>query len=311
MRAITLDSADSSPALDELPEPTPGEGQVLVRVRGSSVNPVDNAIAAGMLQGMAEHRFPVTLGRDFAGVVEGAGPGVDRFSDGDEVFGFLLHADPEVHAGAWSELIAAPADRFIAAKPEGTGFPEAGVAPLAALTAFQAVDALELSEGETILIIGASGGVGSFAVQIAKLAGARVIAPGLPEDGDFLAGLGVDEVVPRDDDVVAAVRGLAPEGTDALIDTVSMSADALNAYAATLSRDGRAASPVGAAGEGEGRHDVMASADPTAVERLAGLLADGELAVPIHRSYDLPDATRALADLSGEHTQGKLAIRIG
>ena len=147
-----------------------------MRVQASSANPVDNAIAAGMLKGMVEHEFPVVLGRDFAGVVEQAGPGVTRFAAGDEVFGYIPHADPVVHHGSWAELIAVPEDR-VAATPAGVETALAGATPLAGITALFCVDALELSEGDSVLVVGATGGVGSFAVQLAGLAGAHVIAP--------------------------------------------------------------------------------------------------------------------------------------
>jgi NADPH:quinone reductase-like Zn-dependent oxidoreductase len=98
MRAFCLAGFDTPPALGDLPEPAPGEGELLVRVQASSVNPVDNAIAAGMLNGMFEHAFPVVLGRDFAGVVEAAAPGA-TLAEGADVFGFVLHADPAVGKG--------------------------------------------------------------------------------------------------------------------------------------------------------------------------------------------------------------------
>jgi len=310
MKAITLDAFDTPPGLRELPEPEPGESEVLIRVAGSSVNPVDGAVAGGMLRGMAEYEFPVILGRDFAGTVEGAGAGVERFRVGDEVLGYLPHADPDIHAGAWCELAIAPADGGIAAKPESVSVPEAGAAILAGLTALAVVDALEVAGDETVLIIGATGGVGGFAAQLVKLAGARVIASGLPEDEEFLRALGVDEVVPRDGDVVAAVRDLEPEGADALIDTVSRSPEDLDAFAAALGGGGRAASPNSAAGEGPGRHNVGSTPDSTAAERLAGLLGDGRLTAPIQRAYPLERAAEALSDLGERHTKGKLAIEL-
>ena len=120
MNAVTFDALDTPPhARDDLDEPVAGSGQVLVRVSASSANPVDNAIAAGMLAQMVEHDFPVTLGRDYAGVVEAVGDGVGDFAAGDEVFGFLTHANPAVHDGSWAELIAVGAEQSIARAPEG------------------------------------------------------------------------------------------------------------------------------------------------------------------------------------------------
>jgi NADPH:quinone reductase len=116
-----------------------------------------------MLKDMVEHEFPVTLGRDFAGVVEQAGSEVSGLSEGDEVFGFITGMSPAVHEGTWAELIAVP-ESNATRKPEGVDTASAGAAPLAAIAAMSALDALGVSEGDTVLIVGANGGVGSFAV---------------------------------------------------------------------------------------------------------------------------------------------------
>src|SRR3954471_18878081 len=127
MRAITQDAATTTPALrDDLTTPAPGDNQVLVRVHASAVNPVDNAIAAGMLSGMIDHEYPVILGRDYAGVVEQLGEGVTRYSIGDQVYGFLLHANPTVRDGSLAELITVTADASIAPVPASVDLATAG-----------------------------------------------------------------------------------------------------------------------------------------------------------------------------------------
>jgi NADPH:quinone reductase len=308
MKAITLDAPGEPPALrDDLPAPVPGAGQVVVRVHASSANPVDNAIAAGMLSGMVEHEFPVVLGRDYAGVVEQVGADVARYAVGDEVYGFLPHADPTVHDGTWAELIAVGEERSIADKPAGVDLAAAGAAPLAGITAISAVDALQVSDGDTLLVIGATGGVGSLAVQVAARAGVTVIAPALPEDEDYLRGLGVTDVLPRDGDVAAAVKERHPDGVDALLDVVSY---APGTYDSALKPGGRVASPNSAAGDGPGRTNVMAAPTTENLERLGALLAGGTLVVPVQATYELAHAADALAALTGTHTQGKLAIRV-
>ena len=201
MRAIALTAADTPPAPIDLPAPAPAQDQVLVRVHASSVNPVDNAIAAGMLLGMGvEHEFPVTLGRDYAGVVEQVGAHVTGYTPGDQVYGFILHANPAVHDGAWAELVTVPEHSSIGPAPDGADLATAGTAPLSGITAVTAIDALELSDADMLLVVGATGGVGSLAVQLAARAGATIIAPGLPEDEQYLRDLGVSEIVPRDGD---------------------------------------------------------------------------------------------------------------
>jgi NADPH:quinone reductase-like Zn-dependent oxidoreductase len=306
MRAFTLDGFGAQPGLrNDIPEPDVVESDVVVRVHASSVNPVDVFIAAGALKDMAEHQFPVTLGRDFAGVVEQVGSGVSRYRAGDEVFGFVLHADPTVHDGSWAELIIVPEDHQVSAKPRGLDFAHAGAAPLAGITAITAFEVLAPSEGETVLVVGASGGVGSFFVQFAAAAGANVIAPALPEDHEYLQGLGVSELIDRNDDVAAAVREADPGDVDAILDVVSTTPDV-----SLLKDGGRLASPLGAAGEGPGRFNIMAEPTLANLQRLAELLDTGTVRVPIQRSYQLEQAGEALQALPANHTQGKLGLTI-
>src|SRR3954470_5065662 len=127
MKAFVFPAFDVPPALQDLDDPVPADGELLVRVQASSANPVDNAIVAGYLKSMAEHRFPVTLGRDFAGVVE---RGAGAHAEGDLVFGLVPHVGPDVRDGAWAERLVVPADGFVAAVPEGVGIATAGAAAL-------------------------------------------------------------------------------------------------------------------------------------------------------------------------------------
>jgi NADPH2:quinone reductase len=182
MRAITLDGPDTAPVLrEDLPAPAPADNEVLVRVHASSVNPVDNSIAAGALAQMGvQYEYPVILGRDYAGVVEQSGPAVSDYKPGDQVYGFVLHANPAVHDGAWAELITVSAELSIAPSPDGVDLAIAGAAPVAGIIAVTAIDAVDLAEGDVLLVAGATGGVGSLAVQLAARAGARVLGPALP-----------------------------------------------------------------------------------------------------------------------------------
>ena len=145
------------------------------------------------------------------------------------------------------------------------------------------------------------GGVGSFFVQLAAAAGAKIVAPALLEDHDYLRGLGVGTIVDRTADLHAAV----PDGVDALLDVVSRPPDA-----SLLKEGGRLASPIGAAGERPGRFNVSSDPTPSDYARLSELFEAGTLRVPIQRSYPLEEAGAALADLSTQHTQGKLGLTI-
>jgi NADPH:quinone reductase len=195
----------------------------------------------------------------------------------------------------------------IARKPDGVDLATAGAAPVAAITAMTAIDALALDRGDTLLVVGATGGVGSVAVQLATAAGATVIAPALPEDEYYLRALGVADILPRDGDVAAATRERYPDGVDALLDTVSY---APGAYDAALKHGARVASPNNAAGEGPGRTNVIAAPTPENLERLAQLLDAGTLKVHIQHTYPLDQAAAAMNALATTHTQGKIALQI-
>jgi NADPH:quinone reductase-like Zn-dependent oxidoreductase len=306
MKAVIWNELGAQPMLrDDLPVPTPGVGEVLVRVQASSVNPVDIAIAAGMVKDMVPHAFPVTLGRDFAGVVEQVGADVAAVSAGDEVFAFVPMG-PTVHAGSWAESIVVP-ETGLTKKPDGVDTATAGAVPLVAVTAILCVDALNLSQGDTVLIAGATGGIGSVAVQLAAAAGATVLAPALSEDEEYLRGLGVSDVLPRDTDVVAVVRERHPDGVDAIIDLVNF---APGTYDAALKDGGRISSATNAAGEGPGRTNVMSAPSPEILARIAQHLADDTIRVPIQQTYDLTEAPKALQALGSNHTRGKLALHI-
>jgi NADPH:quinone reductase-like Zn-dependent oxidoreductase len=312
MKAITVAQEGAAPAPQDIDEArAPGAGEVLVRVHASSVNPLDGAVAAGMLAQMGlPHEYPVTLGRDFAGVVEQVGDGVSSVAAGDEVFGEISAFNPPVHDGTWAERTVV-GEQSLTKKPAGVDTAQAGAAPVASLTALAIADALELSSGQTVVVVGATGGVGSIVVQLAKAAGATVIAPALPEDEEFLRGLGVDEVLPREGDLVAAVRERYPDGVNALVDVVTSMQP--TPYDGVLAEGGRVASPTNAAGEGPGRTDVMHAAllNPEGLDRVAQLLADGTIKVPIQQTFELGQAPDALGALSAGHTQGKIALRVG
>jgi NADPH:quinone reductase len=307
MRAVLIDAFGAAPSVRDVDPPTAGPGHVRVRVRASSVNPVDSAIAAGMLKDALPHEFPITLGRDYAGTVDAVGDGVTRYAPGDAVFGFVAAMTPPVHDGGWAELVVVPEDVSIAPLPAGVDLAEAGAAPLAAITALALLDAVSLAAGEVVLVVGATGGVGSAAVQLAAGSGARVVAPARDDDADYLRGLGVAELVPRDGDVVAAVRERIPEGVDALLDLVSY---APGAYDGALGEGARVASPLGAAGDGPGRTNVLAEPTTANLERVAALLASGALTVHVQHTYPLEHAAEALQDLASSHVRGKLALEL-
>jgi len=307
MKAFILERFGEQPRLrDDVPQPMPADGEVLVRVEASSVNPMDGGIVVGMMRERVEHVFPITLGRDFAGVVEAVGGGVSRFSPGDAVFGFIPGMDPTIHTGTWAELISVPEAR-LAVRPRKVDVAQAGAAGLVGATALAGIDALELAPGQTVLIVGATGGVGGVATQLAVSAGAQVVAPARPEDEDYLRGVGVAQLVPRGDDVTAAVLELHPDGVDAVFDLVSFTP---GGFDGALKAGGRIASPLGAAGEGLGRTNVAGLPTPETLRRLSDLLRTGTIAVPIQATYSLDDAGEGLRAFAALPRHGKIALSL-
>src|SRR5918992_3444772 len=188
MRAFVMQGFEGQPSVAEVPAPEPGPGEVLVRVHASSVNGIDLAIAGGMLRGMMEYRFPLVLGKDFAGTVEAPGPGVSRFAAGDPVFGVVSNPTC-LDTRAFAEFVAVPEGTYVS-RPDGLGVAQAGALGLAGTAALQAVEAVAPTAWETVLVSGATGGVGAYAVQLAAAPGATVIATARPgADADFVRGL--------------------------------------------------------------------------------------------------------------------------
>jgi NADPH:quinone reductase len=234
---------------------------------------------------MVEHEFPITLGRDYAGVVEQVGADVTRFSVGDEVFGFI--DEPDCARRHLDRAHRRPRERVDRSQARKRGARTAAAAPLTAITAMSAIDALAIGQGDAARHRRHAGGVGSIAVQLAAAARATVIAPALPEDEPYLRELEVADIMPRNGDLAVAVRRRYPDGVDALLDNVSY---APGAYDAALKDGARVASPNNAAGEGPGRTNLMAAPTSENLERLARLLDTGIVNVPIHQAYPLEQA---------------------
>ncbi|HMG29167.1 MAG TPA: NADP-dependent oxidoreductase [Jiangellaceae bacterium] len=309
MRAITMSGfgVDAGPA--EHPTPSPAPGQVLVRVHASSVNGFDVSVAAGYLQGMMEHRFPVVLGKDFAGTVEAVGDGVSRFGVGDRVFGVVMQ--PFLGDGGFAEYVAVDAHGPITAVPDGLDLTTAGALGLAGAAAHDSVAAIAPVSGETVLISGATGGVGAIAVQLAAAVGATVIATATPgEEASFVTGFGATHTVDYTGDLAAQVRAIAPDGVDAVL---HLAGDG-TALFALLVPGGRLASTLGFTPEqtndlGVTVTTIMANPASSTLDALAVKAATAALQVPVTRTYPLHEVPQALADFRGG-TLGKLAVNV-
>jgi NADPH:quinone reductase-like Zn-dependent oxidoreductase len=311
MRAVALDAVPAAPRVTEVEAPRPLAGEVLVKVVASSVNGFDAATAAGHLQGMMEHQFPLVIGKDFAGTISELGEGVTGFAVGERVFGVVMK--PFLGTGSLGEYATVPTMVGLARIPDGLPTAEAGALGLAGTAALNAIDAVAPGWGETVLIAGATGGVGAIAVQYAVARGARVIATARPgAEAGFITSLtgGKAELVDYTGDLTAPVKALAPDGVAAAL---HLAGDGKQ-IAGLVADGGRLASTLGLSGEAlPGRSltvvPVMARPDEATLNRLAVDAASGALRVPITATYPLEQAPQALADF-GSGALGKLAIAL-
>jgi NADPH:quinone reductase-like Zn-dependent oxidoreductase len=315
MKAFALTTADRPATLTDLPDPEIGPDEALVRVRAASVNGFDVYQASGGLTAMMPHELPTVIGRDMAGVVVAVGANRTDVAAGDEVLGFVTSAPP-LHSGTWAELVAGGAGLILARKPAGLGWEAAAAIPLAASTALDAVDAVDPKAGETVLIMGGTGGVGAFAIQFAAKRGARVIATAKPgEDDAFVRSLGATETIDWTQSGLGdTVRRLAPGGLAALIDAVSRG-EAFMALAALVKDGGRASTTLGAAdvpalaARGVSATNVMGTPTPEKLATFAEQAAAGTLQVPIQRTFPLAGAPTAIETFSAG-TRGKLVLTV-
>jgi NADPH:quinone reductase-like Zn-dependent oxidoreductase len=293
MRAAAIDAWGQEPRVRELEDPPVGPDTVLVRVRAAGVNPVDWKIVEGRLAGGFRHAFPLVPGWDAAGVVEAVGPAVTRFAPGDEVWTYARK--DLLRDGTYAELVGMREDA-VAHKPAGLSFEEAGATPLAALTALQVLrDGLAVQDGERVVVLAASGGVGTFAVQLATAMGAEVVAVSSAPNHGLVCGLGAREAVDyREQDVARAV-GRA----DAVADLVGGGEPLARALGARL------CSIIAPPEEGTYVFVRPGAAD---LDVLAGHVAAGRLRVELEDVLPLDRAAEALARSRQGRVRGKLVL---
>lgn len=313
MRAAVLEGLDQPARVTDLPIPEAPPGGYLVRVIAAAINAFDWKIAQGMLTNNFEFNFPVTLGRDFAGVIAATDDGAEGFAVGDAVFGCT--SGNRLHHGSLAEYLPI-GSACIAHKPAGLSFPEAAALPLSGLTALHCVEPLELRAGQSVLVVGAPGGVGSFIVQLAAAAGAEVLATGLPEDRDYLVQLGAREVIDYRGDVVGAVREWSLDGVDVVIDLANRGDDFMRT--AQLARPGGTAVSVHRQADAELLTPLSIRAvnaaglpgDRQTLARLGELAERGALKVPLAGTFSLEQAIDGLHHIRDNHVRGKYTIQV-
>jgi NADPH:quinone reductase-like Zn-dependent oxidoreductase len=314
MRALHVSAEGQQPEVGELPVPEATEGTVVIRVKAAGLNPIDNAVAAGMLAHWGlPYQYPVVVGRDAAGVVEAVGAGVDHVAVGDEVLGHVLLAPP-ISAGTLAEFAVLPAVA-VTHKPAGLSFTDAAALPLAGAAAAQSVDAIDAQAGQTVLVNGASGGVGSFAVQLLAARGVTVIATGKASDVERLTALGASQVIDHTaGDVAERVRAAYPDGVDALVSLYGM--DPSGTPIAAVRNGGKVAGVAAVPDEatlaaaGLTGTSVMAAPTRDVLAPLAEQAAAGDLKVTVASVLTLEEATAGLGRLATGGAGGKLVVTI-
>jgi NADPH:quinone reductase-like Zn-dependent oxidoreductase len=291
---------------EEVPRPQAAAGEVLIRVHAAGVNPVDWKIREGYLKKFLPHTLPLILGWDVSGVVEAAGPGVTRLNVSDEVY-----SRPDISRdGAYAEYIVVR-ESEVALKPWSLDHIHAAAIPLAALTAWQTLfDAAQLEAGQTVLIHAAAGGVGSFAVQLAKWKGARVIGTASERHLEFVRQLGADEAIDyqttRFEDVVC--------GVDVVLDSIG--GDTQKRSWQVLKKGGILVSIVEqpsveeAAVRGVRQSYVFIHPDATQLAELAKLADLGKLKAVVQTVLPLSEARRAHELSQAGHVRGKIVLKV-
>ena len=306
----------------EVATPEPGVGEVLIRVAYAGINPADWKNRQGHLAQFRPYVFPYIIGFDAAGIVAAVGQGVDTVCVGDRVFTPTNHGQGA--QGSYAQYTLADADR-VALIPAELTFAQAAAVPVAALTAWQGLfDNGALQAGQMAMIHGGSGGLGSFAVQFAGWAGARVCATCSTPNIQYLQSLGVERVIDyRRDDIAASVAGWAPHGLDYLMDAVGASTlptglelvrpGGTFVSIPTLVDDGDMAVSAAAAFDRGVKRVFSTMSDVNCAQRLtqiAALLVSGDVRLPPLQEFELSDVAAAHRLLQQGHNRGKLVLKV-
>lgn len=302
MRAVTVSDFGAEPELTDQPVPEPGQGEILVRMTAAGLNPFDWKVIDGAVPDAV---FPLVIGTDGAGTVERAGPGVTAFGPGAPVFGQF--GDPRRGRGSYAQLAVARVDA-VAEPPRTIALSEAAAVPTAGTTALNLVD--RIGDAHRLLITGATGGVGTFATQLAAARGITVVATASADKADLMRALGAAEIV---DYPAGPVADQLTSQVDAVIDLVS-DTEGLRRLLPAVRPGGTVLSPVFAVPE-EGLPGVDAAnflneAGTDRLERLAEEIDAGHVRVLIGDTVTLPQAPAALAHSRTGRARGKTVIVI-
>lgn len=298
--------------IQQVDEPEPEDGEAVVKVMASSVNPVDWKLTSGAMRMFMPLTFPAFIGYDCSGVVTKVGPGVENVKVGDEVWGDVMRQRRTVTGGAFGEMVVAKATQF-ALKPKNLSFEQAGVFPLVGLTSVQALKRLEVKEGSKVLILGASGGTGIVGVQIAKAWGATVYTTCSTRNLEFVKTLNADEVIDYTKQNWGEV--LKGKDLDAVYDATG-EPEAFEKALEVLKEGGKFVSLHATPPEEKWRKGVKPAPffknpdSPADLDVLKGLCEEGKLTLPVEVSFPLEQVADAFELSMKGKAVGKIGIKV-
>ncbi len=308
MKAVVIHEYGGPEVLkyEDVPQPEPKQDQLQIHVIAAGVNPVDGMIRSGMFDKEGHRAFPVILGGDISGVVEKVGSNITKFKSGDPVFAYVSLDN----SGGYAQY-ALVTEREAAPKPKSLTYVEAAAVPIVALTAWQAlIDTAKLKAGQTVLIHGGSGGVGSFAIQIAKAHGAKVIATASTANQELLKQLGADVAI---DYTKQNFENVAKD-VDVVLDSIGK--DTLARSYGVVKKGGiivsLVARPDPAELEKHGIRGEALSVDPNSDElsEIGKLIDEKKINVIVSQTFPLSEARKAQEQVATGHTRGKIVLKV-
>lgn len=315
MRAVYYEQWGGADVLTigELPEPEPAAGEVVIRVRATSVNPIDWKIREGQFECVFDHEFPIIPGWDAAGEIAEVGDGVEGFAPGDRVYAYCRKAI--AHDGTYADYIRMPAEA-VAPMPQTLSFEQAAAVPLCALTSWQSLYEFgALKGGNVVLIHAGAGGVGSYAIQLAKYRGATVLTTASPKNFDYVYGLGADMAIDYNaGDWRGPVQVAYSRGIDMIFDCVGgrVANDSV-----ALIKPGGALACLNEPADDDlvrdaGIRAMRIFAEPNGAQlgEIAGMIDAGSLRLPEIDIMDLDQAAEAMARSQAGHVRGKIVLKI-
>lgn len=315
MKAVAVSKFKDAPEVMELPTPVLRPGTLLIRVVAAGINPFDWKLIDGIMDGHMQHQFPLIMGNDAAGTVEAVGEGVTRFKAGDNVYGQFIHSP--IGEGAYAEYAIVPEKALISRTPKKVSMLEAAAIPTSGMTAQQLIEKSGLKHEQILLLVGATGGVGSFVIQLAAMQGIYVIATVSDEEGaERVTKLGAKETINyKKLSVEQQIKTKYPDGVDGLIDVAS-NPDAFKTMSGLVKKGGVALTITFVADDNDLKEKGLTGGNfemkgtVATLDALTDAVDSGVLRVPVEQVISLEEVPEAIALSRQAKGKGKTVIKI-